>query len=109
LKFVVDNQLPAALAGWLRSRGEDAVHVLEREQARADDRLIWREASAEQRIVVSKDEDFVLLASRPGDSGRLLWLRLGNCRTADLIARLDASWEAIAQAFIEGQRIVELR
>lgn len=29
MKFIVDNQLPVALARWLSARGEDAVHVLD--------------------------------------------------------------------------------
>jgi predicted nuclease of predicted toxin-antitoxin system len=44
VKFIIDNQLPLALAKWLQSRGEDAVHVIEREQAKADDRCIWSDA-----------------------------------------------------------------
>ena len=39
-------------------------------------------------MVVSKDEDFLGLAMRPGDSGRLLWIRTGNCRTAPLLGLL---------------------
>jgi predicted nuclease of predicted toxin-antitoxin system len=33
---------------------------------------------ADERIVVSKDDDFLILASRPGDRGRLIWVRLGK-------------------------------
>ena len=51
------NQLPAALAAWLRRCGHDAVHVLDRGQAQADDRSLWEAAIAEERIVISKDED----------------------------------------------------
>ena len=29
MKFLVDNQLPPALAGWLCDRGHDAVHAFE--------------------------------------------------------------------------------
>ena len=58
---------------------------------------------------VSKDEDFFILAMRVDDSGRLLWLRIGNCRTAALIASFEKSLPAILDAFQSGQRIVELR
>jgi hypothetical protein len=34
---------------------------------------------------------------------------MGNCRTQDLITRLNRDWIAIETAFSEGQRIVELR
>ena len=81
MKFIVDNQLPVALAHWLSARGEDAVHVLNLALDTTLDVEIWIRASAEGRIVVSKDEDFFHLANRSGDTGRLLWVRMGNCRT----------------------------
>jgi predicted nuclease of predicted toxin-antitoxin system len=109
VKFLVDNQLPTALARWLAGHGHDAVHVLDRAQAHADDRQLWADADAEERIVVSKDEDFFILATRPADVGRLLWLRVGNCRTPALLSALDRSWPEIERAFQSGQRVVELR
>ena len=109
MKFLVDNQLPKALARWLTERGHDAVHVLDRGKGQTDDRQIWAEAIDEGRIVVSKDEDFFILATRPADAGQLLWLRIGNCRTQSLLTSLDGSLPAIIQAFQSGQRIVELR
>lgn len=30
--------------------------------------------------MISKDEDLLFLANRPGDKGRLVWVRLGDCR-----------------------------
>ena len=59
--------------------------------------------------MVSKDEDFVFLANRPGDTGRLRWVRLGNCRNVPLLAAFDRTRDAIIGAILSGQRIVELR
>ncbi len=109
MKFIVDNQLPAALARWLSARGADAVHVLDIGFDARPDTEIWEWAFGEERIVVSKDEDFLHLANRVGDTGRLLWVRVGNCRTTALLARFAVEWEAIQQAFAGGQRVVELR
>ena len=75
----------------------------------ADDPEIWDLAFAEDRIVVSKDVDFLLLSNRPGDAGRLLWVRVGNCRTPLLLARFNAAWPVIQAAFVAGQRVVELQ
>lgn len=52
--------------------------------------------------MVSKDEDFFIWAMRPGDDGRLLWLRMGNCRTADLLSLPNRRWSEIVQAFEVG-------
>ncbi|HEV7402184.1 MAG TPA: DUF5615 family PIN-like protein [Chthoniobacteraceae bacterium] len=92
MKFIVDNQLPAALARWLRTKGADAVHVLDRRLETTKDHDIWTLAISEERIVISKDEDFFHLANRPADSGRLLWVREGNCRRDTLLARFEAPW-----------------
>jgi predicted nuclease of predicted toxin-antitoxin system len=109
VKFLVDNQLPKELARWLVSQGQDAEHVLDRGQGQADDRQLWSDALAEDRIMISKDEDFFILAMRVDDFGKLLWLRVGNCRTAALIAAFEKSLPAIIEAFEGGQRIVEIR
>ncbi len=109
MRFLVDNQLPAALARWLAARGADAVHVLDIGFDATLDSEIWTRAILESRIVVSKDEDFLHLANRLGDEGSLLWVRTGNCRTMPLLARFEAEWSAIEQAFASGQRVVELR
>jgi predicted nuclease of predicted toxin-antitoxin system len=108
VKFVVDCQLPPALAHWLRDRGFEATHVFELGMGQASDRQIWESCSVNGAILASKDEDFLILATRPGDQGRLLWLRLGNCRTAALLCSLEESWPMVTAAFESGQRIVEL-
>jgi len=74
MKLLIDNQLPLALAAHLRGWGLDAVHVLETGQNTADDAEIWARAAVDGRVVVSKDDDFLVLAthsgaSRPADLG----------------------------------------
>lgn len=109
MKLLVDNQLPAALAVYLRWRGHDCRHVLELGLDEAGDRELWEHACRENSVMVSKDEDFVFLANRPGDVGRLLWVRLGNCRNAALLSAFARAHEEIVAAFEAGQRVVELR
>ena len=108
MKFLVDVQLPGTLVRWLKDRNHDAVHVLERNLGQADDRALWKIVKEEGRIMVSKDEDFFILATRPNDTGCLLWLRMGNCRTNQLLTLINQRWKNIMQAFEEGQRIVEV-
>jgi predicted nuclease of predicted toxin-antitoxin system len=60
-------------------------------------------------VVISKDEDFVFLANRPGDRGKLIWVRLGNCRNPALIAAFNRVHDQIFDALASGQRIVEVR
>lgn len=72
MRLLVDNQLPPALAIWLRDQGHDALHVFDVGLARVDDRALWSHAVSDARIVVSKDEDFLYLANQPDGTGRLL-------------------------------------
>jgi len=70
---------------------------------------ICRYAEAQERIIISKDEDFLYLASRPAAKIRLLWVQLGNCRTQALLAAFDRHWALIESALQAGERILEVR
>lgn len=107
MNFLIDNQLPAALAQFLRDRGMDAVHVLEIGKGQSRDADLWASAVESGRIVISKDRDFVDLA-KPSSTGRLLLVRLGNCRTDVLLKRFEQSLPEIQAGFEAGQRIVEI-
>lgn len=109
MKLLIDNQLPPLLAAHLSRRGDECEHVVEVGLDEADDIELWNYCGRQGSILVSKDEDFVFLASRPGDSGRLIWVRLGNCRNTTLIEAFDRAYDHLALAFESGQRIVELR
>lgn len=76
MKFIVDAQLPPALAAWLREKGHDAVAVREVGLHEAGDGAIWSYARKEAAIVVTKDEDFALLAAAAPEA-RILWVRIG--------------------------------
>jgi predicted nuclease of predicted toxin-antitoxin system len=92
VKFLVDNQLPSALARWIESRGRYARHVLEIGMADATDIDIFRYAVSEEHILVSKDEDFLHLALRPGVTAGLIWVRIGNCRKQQLLDAFERAW-----------------
>jgi predicted nuclease of predicted toxin-antitoxin system len=108
VKFLVDNQPPLQLAHHLAKRDHESMHVSEVGLDGTDDQVVWSWANQRGFVVVSKDEDFFFLAHRPADTGRLVWVRLGNCRKAPLLAAIDSTLEAILAAFDGGQRIVEL-
>lgn len=109
MNFLVDNQLPTALARFLSASGHAAQHVFDVTLNEADDRPIWDYAKTHGQIVISKDEDFMHLAQRPGDTGRLLWVRRGNCRNDALIEAFRQALPDVEQSFAAGQRVVELR
>jgi predicted nuclease of predicted toxin-antitoxin system len=109
VNFLVDNQLPEALCNFLTAQGHRSSHVLTLRMDEASDTEIWNYAVNGDWIVVSKDEDFLHLANRPDDSGKLLWVRIGNCRTAALLQSFERELPEIVQAFDSGVKIVEVR
>ena len=109
MRFLVDNQLPAALARFLTARGLDCQHVTDLGLAQSSDIEIWRYVAAQQMILISKDEDFLHLAEGPGASVQLVWVRLGNCRRQALLAAFESLWPRIQACLETGDRVVEVR
>ena len=109
MKFLVDNQLPAALARFLNARGVTCSHVLDLGLASASDSKIWRHVTETNGVLITKDEDFLYLAQRSQGGARLIWLRSGNCRTKDLLSAMDSAWSKIEASLESGERIIELR
>ena len=108
MRFVVDTQLPRALAGWLRARSHEAEHVLEIGLAQAKDSTIWLHAQTHAATVVTKDEDFAewVLRGRPGPA--VVWLRIGNSSTGTLLAWLEPLLPTIVKQLEQGERLVEV-
>jgi predicted nuclease of predicted toxin-antitoxin system len=60
MRFLVDAQLPRRLAHFLAAAGHDSLHTLDLPRKnRTPDAQISQVADDENRIVVSKDEEFV--------------------------------------------------
>ena len=109
MKFVIDHQLPPALARFLEAQGHVADHVRELGLKTSDDATIWRHAVANELVVVSKDEGFFFFVSSPNAAAKLLWVRMGNCRTQFLLERFRLRLPQIIASFETGSSIVELR
>lgn len=86
MKFIIDAQLPKALSDFLKQRGYDSVHTLELpDKNRTKDNQIIQKAIEENRIVISKDSDFLnsfLLRSLPP---KLIMVKTGNVANTKLI------------------------
>ena len=54
MTFLVDNQLPTALARFLASRGINCQHVLDIDLGGASDAAIWEYANRNDCVVISK-------------------------------------------------------
>lgn len=107
MKFLVDAQLPPALAEWLRKRGHEAEHVADIGMVDASDAAIADRSEDSGAILITKDEDF--LALRLPDRFGLLWVRCGNATNHALFAWLEPRWQEIERLLVSGERFVEVR
>ncbi len=100
MRLLVDAQLPDRLAGCLTLLGHDLVHTSElAEGNRTTDAEIIRIADRDDRVVVTKDHDFLdghLLNDAPQ---RLLLVTTGNIRNDDLIALIEAVEPLLVETF----------
>jgi len=86
VKWLIDAQLPRRLAADLNRLGHDATHTLDLPDGNTTtDTEIIRVASAEGRIVISKDRDFLDSFLVAGQPPHLLWVTTGNISNSDLL------------------------
>jgi predicted nuclease of predicted toxin-antitoxin system len=110
LNFIVDAQLPPALARWIESdERHHAQHVFDIGLNSVADLVIWDRALTNRLVIVSKDEDFVdqfLLSANPP---QLVWIRKGNCSNQSLLEWLDPLWPETLRRLDAGEKLIELR
>ena len=109
MNFVVDEQLPPALATWIVARGHNAQHVRDLGLRNAEDVDIWDHCCTPPSVIVTKDEDFVARRARSDSGPQVLWVRLGNAANDVLLAWLDVRWAGAVGALQTGSTLVELR
>lgn len=99
MKFIVDAQLPKSLADWPKDQNFDAIHTLDLpKQNKTSNDEILKIAQSENRIVISKDSDFLqsyILRNKPE---KLILVTTGNIRNIDLIGIIEKNFEVIADS-----------
>lgn len=109
MKFLVDAQLPPALARWLLEAGCEAQAVREIGLREAEDSAIWLHAQANGFVIVTKDEDFALRVQATESGPSVVWLRVGNTSNAALRAWFVPRVPQIIALLGQGTRLVEIR
>ena len=107
MRFLVDAQLPPALARLVETRGHKADHVADLGLADAPDPRIRARAAESGAVIVTKDEDFavhLLLYDGPP----VVWVRVGNTRRGELLRRFEAELPRIVTALERGESLIEL-
>ena len=108
MRFLIDAQLPPALAKHLEAAGHEAEHVNAIGLEVASDAAIWRHAIRVGAAIVSKDEDFVQLAQLNPSGPQVVWVRLGNTTNKALWRVLGPLLPEIVAALENGERLIEI-
>jgi predicted nuclease of predicted toxin-antitoxin system len=87
MKFIVDAQLPTRLAKFLQEAGYDTIHTRDLpDQNATPDSTINAISIAQERIVITKDSDFVDSFLTIQQPYKLLLITTGNIKNAELEA-----------------------
>jgi predicted nuclease of predicted toxin-antitoxin system len=99
LRFLIDTQLPPSLAYFLKKLGYDAVHTIDFPKGTLlDDKEIRTIAIQQERIVVTKDNDFFdyyFLKGKP----KTLILEIGNIKNKDLFHLIQTHHHQLKRFF----------
>ncbi|MEP6988152.1 MAG: DUF5615 family PIN-like protein [Chloroflexota bacterium] len=108
MKFLIDAQLPRRLAIAIQAVGHDVIHTLDLPNGNATpDSQINNLSVEDERIVVTKDSDFVDSFYLSGKPYKLLLISTGNITNTELVNLFLPQLLAMVEAF-EESRFVEL-
>jgi predicted nuclease of predicted toxin-antitoxin system len=88
MKLLLDQNLSHKVVAAVADLFPESAHVRNFNLHRAGDEAVWDFARAHGYVIVSKDDDFHQRSFLLGHPPKVIWLRLGNCRTNDFIAVL---------------------
>ena len=107
--FLVDAQLPPALARLLVDRGHIAEHVGDVGLLASFDSEISRYAITHDAVLITKDEDFPDQALLGDPAPIIVWVRVGNTTRRALLDWFGPLVSHVILMIDSGERLVELR
>jgi predicted nuclease of predicted toxin-antitoxin system len=108
MRFLVDAQLPPALARFLAGRGHQAEHIFDIGMEAAEDRAIWHYAIHVGAVIVTKDEDFSNRVAVDPAGPPIVWIRIGNTTTPALLHWFEPLLPTVTAALTAGEKLVEI-
>lgn len=109
MQFLIDAQLPPALAKFLVADGIEAKHVQFLGMLDAGDGEIWEYALRNGYVIITKDDDFVKRGRQSKRAPAIVWLRVGNVSKKALIAWFMPLVPEILRYLDEGEKFIEIR
>ena len=108
MKFIVDTQLPPALASFISKKGFDCLHTVSYENGYfLKDAEIISIAISEGRTVITKDSDFKDNFIAKGIPPKVLYLTFGNCKNQELFGYFEEHLIQIVGLFANSTEFIE--
>lgn len=105
----IDAQLSPAIAVWINANfSVQAIAVRDLDLRDAEDEEIFLEAKNANAVVMTKDNDFLLLLDRFGVPPRIIWLTRGNTSNVRLKEILTTTLIEAVKLLEESEEIVEI-
>ena len=101
MSFLIDENLSWRLERLLADRFAGCRHVTACGLERASDTAIWAYAQAHGLHLLSKDDDMRALVAARGAPPKLVWLKLGNVTTQQIVDVLLQNGDRVG-AFLSG-------
>jgi len=87
MKFLIDAQLPQIISDWLIEANFDSIHALQLpHKNHSQDSEICKIADDQNRIIVTKDSDFLDSNIIKGSPELLLIINTGNVKNRELMS-----------------------
>lgn len=106
MKLLFDHNISHKLVARLADVFPDSSQTRLLNLSRTNDSQLWRVAKANDFIFVSKDRDVAELAVLRGAPPKIIWLRIGNCKTSVIERLLRWNVEIIRQFVADPERVV---
>ncbi len=90
MKLLFDQNLSHRLVAALREEYPESVHVRDIGLQDGSDEAVWAYAAEHGLVIASKDSDFHQRSFLFGHPPKVVWIRRGNCSTANIEAILRA-------------------
>ena len=84
MTLLFDQNLSARLVSSLADLFPNSAHVRNLGLGSANDDAVWQYAATHGFTIVSKDSDFHQLSFVRGHPPKVVWIRRGNCSTAQI-------------------------
>lgn len=97
MRLLFDQNLSRHLVRDVAIEYPDSRHVTDVGLETATDAEIWTWAGEHDHLIVSKDSDFRQLAFLHGPPPKVIWLRMGNASTLDILHVLRDHLDDVAR------------